>query len=154
MKPITVLVDRLDDAWDGSEDSLQLIAGAARAARRLADDLKQDGAAPAIVFLRTDLWERVPLNDKNKLVQDTVTLDWSDAKRISKTANLPKGEGWNSVFTTEKMRQGTSAQRYILKRTMGRPRDVVAFAIYTFETARKNDHMRISKEDIYQAEVR
>ena len=37
---------------------------------------------------------------------------------------------------------------------MGRPRDVVAFAIYALETARKNDHTRISKEDIYQAEVR
>lgn len=159
--PITVLVDRLDDAWDGTDDSLQLIAGAARAARQLADDLKQDGAAPAIVFLRTDLWERIVLNDKNKFIQDTVTLNWSDAEladvideRISKTANVPKGEGWGMVFTTEKMRQGTSAQKYILKRTMGRPRDVVAFAIFALEVAKKNQHVCISKDDIYEAEAR
>ncbi|MBP3044832.1 hypothetical protein KKR91_01420 [Arthrobacter jiangjiafuii] len=161
LRPITVLVDRLDDAWDGSEDSLKLIGGAARAARQLADDLKQSGAAPAIVFLRTDLWERLKFNDKNKFMQDTVTLDWDNEalaqvieERIHKTADLPEGQGWETIFTTERMRQGTSAQNYMLKRVMGRPRDVVAFAVFALEVAIANGHERIEKSDIYDAEAR
>ncbi|MGV2950616.1 P-loop ATPase, Sll1717 family [Glutamicibacter sp. AGC46] len=161
IRPITVLVDRLDDAWDGSEDSLKLIGGAARAARQLADDLQQDGTAPAIVFLRTDLWERIGFNDKNKFTQDTVTLDWNNndlaqviEERIRKTAGTPEGLGWETIFTPEKMRQGTSAQNYLLKRVMGRPRDIVAFAIFALEVASANGHSRIEKEDIYTAEAR
>lgn len=161
LRPITVLVDRLDDAWDGTEDSLKLIGGAARAARQLADDLQQDGAAPAIVFLRTDLWERIGFNDKNKFTQDTITLDWNDRDlaqvieaRIHKTAGLAEGLGWETVFTTEKMRQGTSAQNYMLKRVMGRPRDIVAFAVFARDVAAANGHERIEKADIYEAESR
>lgn len=161
ISPITVLVDRLDDAWDGSEDSLKLIGGAARAARQLADDLKQEGAAPAIVFLRTDLWERIVFNDKNKFIQDTVTLDWNNAdlaqvieERIHKTAGVPEGLGWATIFTTEKMRQGTNAQNYLIKRVMGRPRDIVAFAIFALDVAFEKGHARIEKTDIYEAEVR
>lgn len=161
LRPITVLVDRLDDAWDGSDDSLKLIGGAARAARQLADDLKQEGAAPAIVFLRTDLWERIGFNDKNKFIQDTVTLDWNNEdlaqvieERIQKTAGVPEGLGWETIFTTEKMRQGTSAQNYLIKRVMGRPRDIVAFAIFALEVAVAKGHDRIEKTDIYDAEVR
>lgn len=160
-RPITVLVDRLDDAWDGSDDSLRLIGGAARAARQLAEDLKQDGAAPAIIFLRTDLWERIKFNDKNKFTQDTVTLDWNNEdlaqvieERIHKTGGVPEGQGWETIFTTEKMRQGTSAQNYMLKRVMGRPRDIVAFAIFALEVAIVKGHDRIEKADIYDAEVR
>jgi hypothetical protein len=161
LRPITVLVDRLDDAWDGTDDSLKLIGGAARAARQLSSDLKQDGAAPAIVFLRTDLWERIGFNDKNKFTQDTVTLDWNNddlahviEERIHKTAGLPEGQGWESIFTTEKMRQGTSAQNYMLKRVMGRPRDIVAFAGFAHEVATAKSHDRIEKADIYDAEGR
>jgi hypothetical protein len=160
-RPITVLVDRLDDAWDGTDDSLKLIGGAARAARQLAHDLKQDGAAPAIVFLRTDLWERIGFNDKNKFTQDTVTLDWNNEdlahvidERIHKTAGVPEGLGWETIFTTEKMRQGTSAQNYLLKRVMGRPRDIVAFAVFALEVAVAKGHDRIEKADIYDAEAR
>lgn len=160
-RPITVLVDRLDDAWDGTEDSLKLIGGAARAARQLAEDLKQDGAAPAIVFLRTDLWEKIEFNDKNKFTQDTVTLDWNNTdlahvieERIHKTANVEEGRGWEEIFTTEKMRQGTSAQNYMLKRVMGRPRDIVAFAVHARDVAIENGHEKIEKSDIYTAEAR
>lgn len=159
-RPITVLVDRLDDAWKGTDDSLDLIVGAARAARQLAEDIPQQGVAPAIVFLRSDLWDKCDFNDKNKFAQDTVTLNWSDHdlarvvdQRIHKTADIPEDEGWGVIFTDIRMRQGTSAQKYMLKRCLGRPRDVVSFAITALDVARKNEHDRIEKQDIYEAEA-
>ena len=159
--PIVCLVDRLDDAWDGTDESLRLIGGATRAARYFSDILKQDGAAPVIVFLRTDLWERISFNDKNKFVQDTVYLDWPDAElarvidaRIHKTANVPEGMGWSTAFTSERMRQGTTALRYMTKRVLGRPRDIVAFSVFAREAAVTNGHSIIESQDIYDAELR
>lgn len=159
--PITALVDRLDDAWDGSEESLRLIGGAARAARHFSAKLAQEGPAPVIVFLRTDLWERVSFNDKNKFVQDTVYLDWPDEelervidRRIHKTAGVPEGEGWATAFTTERMRQQTTALRYMIKRVLGRPRDIVAFSLFARDVALAKQHAVIDSQDIYDAEVR
>lgn len=160
VKPITALVDRLDDAWDGSEESLRLITGAVRAARHFANKIKQPGAAPVIVFLRTDLWEKIQFNDKNKTSQDLIYLDWSDSDlarvidfRIHKTAGVSEGAGWVTLFTNDKMRQSFPPQKYILKRALGRPRDVVAFASLAREVALKEGHSIVERADIYDAEV-
>lgn len=158
---VTVLIDRLDDAWDGSEESLALITGAVRATRSLALTLRQSGPAPVITFLRTDLWEKLSFNDRNKMSQDIIFLDWSEdeladviERRISSTAGVAEGQGWAQVFTRNEMRQRASARTYILKRTIGRPRDVVAFASFALKSARANGHDRIEAEDIYEAERR
>ena len=160
-RAITALVDRLDDAWDGTDESLKLIGGAVRAARHFANHMKQDGPAPVIVFLRTDLWERIQFNDRNKTSQDTIYLDWirDDLARvvdlrIHKTAGVPEGEGWATVFTTSEMRQRASAQNHMLKRALGRPRDIVAFVTLARESAIAAHHKIIESQDIYDAETR
>lgn len=160
-KPVTVLIDRLDDAWDGSEESLDLITGAVRATRHLAVALNQTGPSPVITFLRTDLWEKLSFNDRNKMSQDIIYLDWTHdqlvgviERRISKTAGVAEGEGWEAVFTSAEMRQRASSRTYILKRTIGRPRDIVAFASLARREAIQNQHDQIESEDIYAAEVR
>lgn len=93
--------------------------------------------------------------------QDIIYLDWdSDEltgvidRRISTSAGVPEGRGWESVFTTSEMRQRPSARTYILKRTIGRPRDIVAFASFALKEAQKHHHERIEGEDIYEAEKR
>ncbi|MFF8345991.1 P-loop ATPase, Sll1717 family [Cellulosimicrobium funkei] len=160
-KPGTVLIDRLDDAWDGSPESLDLITGAVRATRQLAVAFNQKGAAPVVTFLRTDLWEKLSFNDRNKMSQDMIHLDWTPAelagiieRRISRTAGLPEANSWEKVFTTAEMRQRASSRTYILKRTIGRPRDIVAFASLAKREAVQNAHDRIESEDIYSAELR
>lgn len=160
-KPITVLIDRLDDAWDGSKDSLDLITGAVRATRQLAVNIGQIGPAPVITFLRTDLWEKLSFNDRNKMSQDIIFLDWNPDelavvidRRVAISAGVPEGEGWDRAFTQSEMRQRASARTYILKRTIGRPRDVVAFASFALKEARNNEHAVIEAEDIYAAEQR
>lgn len=158
--PVTVLVDRLDDAWDGSEDSLRLIIGAVRASRHFARRFGQQGTAPVIIFLRSDLWERLDFNDKNKTGQVTIYLDWRDEelveiieRRIRRSTNS-ESEGWGTIFTSEEMRQRAGTQTYILKRTLGRPRDIVAFSVFAREIAVQNGHSIIEKADIYAAERR
>lgn len=158
---VTVLLDRLDDAWDGSKDSLNLIAGAVRATRDIAIALGQPRPAPVITFLRTDLWEKISFNDRNKMSQDIIYLDWNPDglanvvdRRIHGSIGTEIGAGWDQVFTTGEMRQRASAKTYILKRAMGRPRDVVAFATFARAEALASSHRKIEAVDIYEAEKR
>lgn len=159
---LVVLIDRLDDAWDGSLDSLRLIGGAVRAARHYSNRLaKPNTIAPVIVFLRTDLWDAIEFNDKNKASQDVIFLDWTEPElssvideRIRASTGLSSGEGWKAIFTQEEMRQRASSQRYMLKRTLGRPRDIIAFAAFAQERALTNGHTRVESQDIYEAEIR
>lgn len=156
-----VLIDRLDDAMDGSEESLKLIAGAVRTARHYSSKLPSETTAPVVVFLRSDIWEAISYNDKNKTSQDTIHLDWTTdqlsevvEERIHASAGTPRGSGWSSFFPQEEMRQRQSAKNYMIKRTLGRPRDIIAFAIFAQEIALTNGHTRIAADDIYNAEGR
>src|SRR5690606_22767459 len=99
-------------------------------------------------------------NDKNKMSQDTVYLDWSEDQlsdvvdlRIQRSVESPAGRGWEEAFTTAEMRNRASAKKYILKRTLGRPRDAIAFAIYSAQE-RSDESLPIAPEDIYNAESR
>ncbi|WP_315097414.1 P-loop ATPase, Sll1717 family [uncultured Cellulomonas sp.] len=159
--PVIVLIDRLDDAWDGSDASLSLITGAVRATRDIANVLESSRPAPVITFLRTDLWERLSFNDKNKMSQDIVYLNWEASElldvidlRVSTSAGLPRGTGWDYAFTGDEMRQRASAKTYMTKRAQGRPRDIVAFAGFSHKAAIAAGHNQIEKEDIYEAERR
>lgn len=157
--PVTVLIDRLDDAWDGQQESLDLIGGAIRATRDIAIAWGQPSPAPVITFLRTDLWEKLSFNDKNKMSQDIIYLDWTPEQlaevidlRVHNSLDTPLGTGWEQVFTTDEMRQRAGARTYITKRTMGRPRDIVAFAIFAKEAAAASGRRRIEAADIYEGE--
>jgi hypothetical protein len=160
--PFTVLIDRLDDAWNGSDDSLHLIAGAVRATRDIGMTLKSGMALPPVItFLRADLWERISFNDRNKMSQDIILLDWTPeqltdviALRVASSLGVPREDAWSAAFTTDEMRQRARASTYITKRTLGRPRDIVAFAIFAHEEAQKHGHEIIEATDIYEAERR
>ncbi|RCK56948.1 P-loop ATPase, Sll1717 family [Microbacterium sorbitolivorans] len=159
----TTLIDRLDDAWDGEPDSLRLIAGAVRAARDLALKFREKGRAlpPVVVFLRSDLWDKCTFNDKNKIPPDTVELNWDDdelasifARRVEASTDLPADQAWETLFTADRMRQSVTAKSYVLKRTLGRPRDVIAYTQHAVDVARDNSHDVIAKDDVYEAERR
>ena len=159
--PFTVMIDRLDDAWDGSEESLNMIAGAVRATREAALTLDGPPPAPVVTFLRTDLWDRISFNDRNKMSQDILFLDWSTdeladvvALRIARSLETRQEEAWATAFTTEEMRQRASARTYMTKRALGRPRDIVAFAIFAREEAQRSGNDVIEASDIYDAEQR
>ncbi|MGP5715841.1 P-loop ATPase, Sll1717 family [Brachybacterium tyrofermentans] len=158
VRPMSALIDRLDDAWDGTTESLELIAGAVKAARHYSQIFSNADMAPVVVFLRSDLWEEIRFNDKNKFSQDMLRLDWDreslkqviDA-RIAK-ARPSQELDWFSLFTDSEMQNRQLSQNYIIKRCMGRPRDIVAFAIFAREAAIRAGHEIIGNQDIYEGE--
>jgi hypothetical protein len=114
-----------------------------------------------VTFLRSDLWDRISFNDRNKMSQDTVFLDWSSdqladviALRVAVSLSVPREDAWATAFTTDEMRQRARARTYITKRTLGRPRDIVAFATFARDVALTEGHDIIEASDIYDAEPR
>ncbi|QGS35043.1 hypothetical protein FOB82_08880 [Corynebacterium xerosis] len=161
---VMLLMDRLDECWNGGEDDLRIIAGAARAARIVNRELSNFTAPYVVIFLRTDIWDRLIFNDKQKFNQDTVRIEWNREmlvevlkERIASTGGVSKAEAWSSVFHGEQMRQRASVETYFYQRSMGRPRDLIAFAGDALNV--RNERCRVEggsgvilSQDIYVAE--
>lgn len=158
--PFSVLVDRLDDGWDGSEQARSLLAGALKAARSINIACgRPHHAAPVIVFLRSDIFDALQFNDKNKIQAAIEYLDWTEeslakivATRIDASLKTGLDDAWAAVFTQEEMRQRSKVRNYIIRRTMHRPRDMVAFCNACKDSAVKQGHAIVGRDDVYEAE--
>ncbi|HEV2224406.1 MAG TPA: hypothetical protein VGR84_15535 [Candidatus Acidoferrales bacterium] len=157
-----VLFDKLDDGWDNSPFFKSSMIGLLRAARDLNIEANRKGKSlRCVVFLRSDIYDCLQYNDKNKAFSDIEFLTWTDSslqqlinRRIAKSLDLPSEENaWNSVFPTDPMRQGLSNFRYIMRRTLLRPRDLIAFCKHCKDTALLDHQETIDNRDIYTAEA-
>ena len=110
--PFTLKIDRLDDGWDASEQSKLLLIGVMKAARDLNIKLVRSGKPPAvIVFLRSDIYNELRWNDKNKMTDDIELLEWTDAKlievaeaRIARSLGIKRRSGaWWTVFSNRNL---------------------------------------------------
>lgn len=156
--PFTLKIDRLDDGWDASEPSKQLIIGVMKAARDLNIKLARTGDPPAvIVFLRSDIYNELRWNDKNKMTDDIEALEWTDAKlqevaeaRIAHSLGIPRRDAWFEVFSKDEMLRRSSTFNYIVRRTMGRPRDMIAFCLKCQDGAEGDV---VQTGEVYRAEA-
>lgn len=160
--PFTITLDRLDDGWDATEESKMLLVGVLKAARDFNQALRRPNQPPAVLtFLRSDIFNEIRFNDKNKIVADIEYLEWTESKlidvistRIGRSLHCDIQGAWDRVFSGIEMRQRASIQSYILKRTMWRPRDIIAFCIHCQEVATEQGHDIVETTDVYQAEDR
>src|SRR5207248_3098433 len=119
------------------------------------------GPPAVLTCLRSDIWHELQFNDKNKFFADIEFLEWSDNRLIEVAANRIKtslggtvADAWDRVFSTKEMRQRASIRSYVLKRTMGRPRDVIVFCLKCQEVANEGSHEVVETDDVYEAETR
>ena len=133
-----------------------------KAAREINLKLNIPRRPPTVVlFLRLDIFNELQFNDKNKISQDIEYLDWDDKSlveivnaRISRSLGVQRSKAWDYVFSNKEMRQRASIRSYLLKRTMNRPRDMVAFATFCRDAAVKAGHRMVETSDVYDAEKR
>lgn len=159
--PVTVLIDGIDDSWDGEESTKNFIIGSLRAVRNLYSELdRTKSMAPAVMFLRTDIWDSINFNDKNKYMQDAVKLNWSDENLVSVVEarakySIGKSDiGWVEIFETgAPIRNRRDSKGYILSRTMGRPRDILSFSRLALNKAQELNHPIIKNSDITDVEL-
>ncbi|MCC6371351.1 MAG: ATPase [Bacteroidia bacterium] len=171
---IFVCFDKVDEAWDevSYDSSKKVIAGLVSACDSLTIQYK--GFLRPIIFLREDIFEVLSLNDSNKLREDCgELLHWNRVSiqkmvlarvnHFAKENDIDLYNELESIFESKEMRQRAKPLNYIIKRTMMRPRDIIAFLgrILDAMNDKANDPFvdttieftHIDSESIYSAEA-
>ncbi len=145
---VFVCFDRVDEAWDdiSYESSRRVIAGLVAAADSVNAQFK--GRIRPLVFLREDIFETLSINDLNKLREDCgALLHWNKTSLgalILRRVNFygerfgrPQVDDFDSLFDKPEMRQRAKPFNYLLRRTMMRPRDLIALLSRTTDAMRE-----------------
>jgi len=134
---VYICFDKVDEAWDAASFSASkpVITGLIASSDSLTTT-KKNKIRP-IVFLREDIFDVLDLNDSNKLREDCgELLHWNARslhsliliriKHFAKKHNIEIPQTLDDLFDRKEMRQRTKPFKYLLKRTMMRPRDLIS----------------------------
>lgn len=128
---VVIALDKLDDSWEGSEQSKQLLIGLLKAGKDINDKYKGESIAAGLAvltFLRADIYEGLRFDDKDKYRAAEESIDWSpDLLKEMVKERLPAEVGVDELFELGDMRGSISPFNYIVKRTFLRPREVLQF---------------------------
>ncbi|WP_428506484.1 P-loop ATPase, Sll1717 family [Roseateles sp.] len=156
----TLLVDRLDESWDGSESAIVCLMALMHATVRLS------ASYPAVrpyIFIRENIYDRIRAidNEFSRLETAVVFLDWSEQKLIELVERRivralptkPKlgGDAWNCFFEETPDRSSRSA---VMSLCQHRPRDILMLVSYAIESAVNSSHQIIQIADVEAAAKR
>ncbi len=143
-KTLLLHFDELDLGLANTDTSRdQMLTGlilAARAVRSVFVGLSP--VVSPVVYLRTDLWERLTFSDKNKIHESqSGVIEWSSddlKKLIERRASVQLGSDveWEALEDTAQIRGSQSKWNHIIARTYLRPRDAIKFC---------NEILRVAK---------
>ena len=150
----TVLIDRLDDSWNGSDKAVVLIMALMHACIEL------NATVPCVqplVFIRENVFEKVRSMDRESARLETavVSLEWTREmlrefieRRLNRnlvTKPALGGPTWNAFF--ERPATGSSEDE-VFGYCQYRPRDVLIYVASALESAQAHLRSRISHEDL------
>ncbi|NUJ79603.1 hypothetical protein HUN39_06115 [Methylocystis sp. FS] len=154
---IVVALDKLDDSWEGSDQSKQLLIGLLKASKELNDRFRGDSPAnglAVLVFLRTDIYEGLRFDDKDKHRATEENIVWTpELLKDMVKERLPEGVAVDELFEPGEMRGSISPFNYIVKRTFLRPREVLQFLQECIRRAGPSATF-ITKDQVREAEER
>jgi len=163
---ILIVLDQLDENWlDGEiEEYSKVLINLLNVCRNIAADPGLQNNLKIVPFFRTDIYETLKFNDKNKLLQDSaIVISWNEEnlndmffERIKKykpsevTLELDKKSG--SIFEVNYVRQGTPPFKYICRRSFYRPRDIIVYFNKLHECHKKNSSGLYTSNELYDAD--
>lgn len=143
-KKVVVLVDELDRGWDGSEDARAFVAGLFAAATSM-NTLTPD--FHVLISLRRELYDNIPAihEDAQKFRDLLRYVEWDEdglrnliERRITSGIGLHNllfvGGAWEKLFVPQ-MSNGESTFKYMIDRTLYRPREIIQFCTQCIEKA-------------------
>jgi len=149
-----VLIDRLDDSWNGSDKAVVLVMALLHATVEL------NASVPCVqplVFIRENVFEKVRNIDRESARLETavVSLEWTREllrefieRRLNRNL-LAKpalgGPTWNAFF--EQPETGNSEDQ-VFGYCQYRPRDVLIYVGFALESAQAHVRSRITPEDL------
>jgi hypothetical protein len=154
----TILIDAIDESWDGSELAVIYLAAMMHACLEV--NSYADGIR-VLMFLRENIFERVRLIDTefSRLETCVVGLDWSDEQLLEVVerrlnANLTAkyklgGDTWDMFFE-----DGPKSRQLVFDYCQRRPRDVLTYGQLALGTAQAHRHDRIMLADLLDARRR
>jgi hypothetical protein len=156
-----VLIDRIDESWDGSDKAVVLLMALMHAAVELTSGF--DFIRP-LIFLRENVFERVRLIDKEfaRLETFVVALDWTRElllELVERRLNVPLiskfplgGATWDAFF--EEPSGPDSSQDIVFGYCQYRPRDILTYCSFAIESAQSQVHKQVLIEDLHAARRR
>ncbi len=161
---VVVLLDRLDEEWDGSDDAETLLIALLVVAKSLNDELRPKGdraGLKVLVFLRTDIYAGLgaradgpQFDDQDKHRGTEQPVIWTvPLLREMLDERLPGSTTVDDLFEPGGMRGESSAFGYVVTRTFLRPREVIQF-VEECQRLAPADAKEISKDVVRQAENR
>ncbi|MBN9529811.1 MAG: hypothetical protein J0H82_26625 [Alphaproteobacteria bacterium] len=152
---IVIALDKLDDSWEGSDQSKQLLVGLLKASKDINDKYKGEtvgSGLAVIVFLRADIYEGLRFDDKDKHRATEESINWSpDLLRDMVQERLPEQVSVSELFEPGEMRGSIAPFNYIAKRTFLRPREILQFLDECIRRAGQNA-TEITKDNVREAE--
>lgn len=161
-----IALDQLDENWLAGEieEYSKVLINLVNVCRNISIDSNLNQSLKIVPFLRSDIYNELRFNDKNKLFQDSaIEIKWDTAslddmyfERIKKhkppqlELDLPRKTG--SIFEANFVRQGTPAFTYITRRSFYRPRDVIVYVNKIRSCHVENKTGLFSTSEIYQAD--
>ena len=164
-KEVWLLFDNIDKGWPtltATAGDVLIVRTLLEAARKLQKQLDQrDVDFYCLVFLRNDIYDLLVKNTPDRDKDTAVTVDWDDAEgfkefvrqRIVTSTDLsgPFDEVWSAAF--EQHINTQDAFRYVVERTLMRPRDLLRFLRRAVDVAVNRGNSRVQAEDFVMAET-
>lgn len=171
-----IIFDELDEEYkdftskEEEEEYFALITSLFKAVNETRNIFKGEGLQIyPIVFLRSDIFQRINYSDKNKWSDYLINLEWTAEKlhrliqtRIdvlteSKSKNFK--EAWKKIVINKEVKMGNkqnskmSSIDYILRSTHNRPRDVIKYLKEASKIASRNNYNLIGPKHIKEADA-
>ena len=154
-KPFHLLVDQIERVWSNDRESDAMVVGLLLAAKELH---KRFDFVVCTVFLRTDIYEQLQFQDRDKLRGDEFHIDWDEEHLldlISARAHASLGFSITDENLWEELFHGSvesqPCKKFLISRTLMRPRDIIQLCNACRDTARNNRHDSISEVDVKKA---
>lgn len=157
---VVVLIDRIDESWDGSDKAVILLMALMHACIELSTATEY---VKPLLFLRENVFERVRLMDTEftRLETFVTSLDWTReilVELVERRLNLPliakfslRGETWNAFFESS---TAQSSEDLVFNYCHYRPRDVLIFCSLAVERAQSKLREKVCLEDMLHARKR
>ncbi len=159
-REFTILIDKIDEAWDGSDEAVVLLMALMHACVELN---ASDACIRPLLFLRENIFERVRMidNEFSRLETSVVSMDWTRPQlleMIERRLNSPfntklplGGQTWNYFFESS---EGVSSESMVFDYCQERPRDILIFCSFAVESAQSRKQERVTLEDMQEARRR
>ncbi|MFK8066938.1 MAG: transposase [Gammaproteobacteria bacterium] len=155
-----LLIDRLDESWDGSNSAIICLMALMHATVRL---IASTNCVKPYVFIRENIYDRIRSidNEFSRLETSVVFLDWTSDKltelverRLVKPfTTKPKlgGEAWSYFFEEGKEKASIAS---VMNLTQHRPRDILMLTSYAIDSAVGHGNLKITDSDLDSASKR